>query len=252
MELDIKNWSDDEARRLLDLIESGKSYQEAAAILGRTVGSVSAKLKHLRGNDRAREYRPSDKRCTWTPEEDAALLMKYGSVPMAELQVEFGRGEKALRQRVRRLRQAEQNQYRRANILPLNPNAIKDYGFMDFLVTDIYPANGEWSGYDDMRVKLFYGVIPVDKLALAIGRTPEAVKGRVAKLKWSLDKAVEFRFMVMRHRTWHEAFTIMRQSHFDLCRASFNTRQSVVAELEKHLAAGFPIELFIEKQKLKD
>lgn len=249
---DIRKWSDDEAQQLLSLIESGKSYQEAAAILGRTTRSVSSKLLNLRGNDRAQEHRPNDKRCTWTPEEDAALLMKYGNEPMVKLQAEFGRNEKAIRQRVMRLRRAEQNQYRRANILPLNPNAIKDYGFMDFLVTDIYPANGEWSGYDDMRVKLFYGVIPVDKLALAIGRTPAAVKGRVAKLKWSLDKAVEFRFMVMRHRTWHEAFTIMRQSHFDLCRASFNTRQSVVAELEKHLAAGFPIELFIEKQKLKD
>ena len=33
---------------------------------------------------------------------------------------------------------------------------------------------------------------------------------------------------------------------------SYSRRQSVVADLEKHLSLGLPVETFIEKQKLED
>lgn len=212
----IRPWTEEEDAQLLALIDAGHSYQEAADQLDRSMQSVSNHLQFLRRGDTVGHYRAKDARCTWTPDQDSLLLLHYGSMDPDKLATLVGKSPKSLRNRISRLRQGQT----RDTVIPL-PNMRHDTlagdrtrqqkaTIQQLLTRDHYPETAAWETFDDFRVRLFYGERPLPKLAALLGRTPIAVKGRVATLNWSLDKAIAFRLEVSRSPLWVEALQCLQ------------------------------------------
>ena len=213
----IRPWSEEEDHQLLAMTTAGESSVAVAAALGRTHRAVTTRLHTLReGGDFTGEYRAKDARCTWTPDQDSLLLLHYGSMSPDELAALVGKSPKALRNRISRLRQGQT----RDTVIPL-PNMRHDTlagdrtrqqkaTIQQLLTRDHYPETGEWETFDDFRVRLFYGERPLPELAALLGRTAIAVKGRVATLNWSLDKAIAFRLEVSRSPLWLEAMQALQ------------------------------------------
>ena len=216
MSTTTRPWSDEEDAQLLALIDAGHSYQEAADQLDRSMQSVANHLLFLRRGDTVGHYRAKDNRCTWTPDQDSLLLLHYGSMSPDELAALVGKSPKALRNRISRLRQGQT----RGNVLALpgtQPDArpadivrLTQATLNRFLEPDYIPVESRWRAYDDFRLRLFYGELPLPLLAHLLGRTPDAVRTRLATLTWSLDKAIAFRLEVSRSPLWLEAMDALR------------------------------------------
>lgn len=214
----IRPWTEEEDAQLLALIDAGNSYQAAADQLDRPRSGVATRLKVLRHGHSGptRTYRATDARCSWTPDQDSLLLLHYGSMSNEELARLVGKTERSLRVRASRLRQG----HTRATVIPM-PNMRHDTlagdrtrqqkaTIQQLLTRDHYPETGEWETFDDFCVRLFYGERPLPELAALLGRTAIAVKGRVATLNWSLDKAIAFRLEVSRSPLWVEALQCLQ------------------------------------------
>ena len=210
-------WSEEEDHQLLAMTTAGESSDAVAAALGRTHRAVTTRLYTLReGGDFTGEYRAKDARCTWTPDQDSLLLLHYGSMSPDELAALVGKSPKALRNRISRLRQGQT----RGNVLALpgtQPDArpadivrLTQATLNRFLEPDYLPVESQWRAYDDFRLRLFYGELPLPLLAHLLGRTPDAVRTRLATLNWSLDKAIAFRLEVSRSPLWVEALQCLQ------------------------------------------
>ena len=227
----IRPWTEEEDAQLLALIEAGHSYQEAADQLDRSMQSVSNHLQFLRRGDTVGHYRAKDARCTWTPDQDSLLLLHYGSMSPDDLAALVGKSPKSLRNRISRLRQGQT----RGNVLALpgtQPDArpadivrLTQATLNRFLEPDYLPVSTQWRAYDDFRLRLFYGELPLPLLAHLLGRTPDAVRTRLATLGWSLDKAIAFRFEVARSPLWLEALEALQKAEAE---------QYAAVEAERH------------------
>lgn len=217
MSTTTRPWSEEEDHQLLAMTTAGESSVAVAAALGRTHRAVTTRLHTLReGGDFTGEYRAKDARCTWTPDQDSLLLLHYGSMSPDELAALVGKSPKSLRNRISRLRRGQT----RGNVLAL-PGTQPDVLAGDivrltqatlnrFLEPDYLPVESRWRAYDDFRLRLFYGELPLPLLAHLLGRTPDAVRTRLATLTWSLEKAIAFRLEVSRSPLWLEAMDALR------------------------------------------
>lgn len=200
----IRPWSDEEDQQLLSLVDAGKSNADIATDLGRTVHAVANRLLVLRnGGDVTGQYRAKDARCTWTPDQDSLLLLHYGSMEREQLAALVGKSEKAVTNRLSRLRRGR-------TATTVNPFPVKRQNRYALLDRASYPVAPGWSPVDDFRVRLFYGDVPLPELAARLGRTVNAVRARVNHLGWSLDKAIAFRLEVSRSPLWIEALQAMQ------------------------------------------
>lgn len=200
----IRPWSDEEDQQLLTLVASGKSNIDTATELGRTHYAVANRLLVLRnGGDVTGQYRAKDARCTWSPDQDSLLLLHHGSMERGQLAALVGKSEKAVTNRLSRLRRGRTA----TTVIPFPVKRPSRYALLD---RARYPVAPGWSPVDDFRVRLFYGDLPLPELAAQLGRTVNAVRARVNHLGWSLDKAIEFRLEVSRSPLWIEALQAMQ------------------------------------------
>lgn len=200
----IRPWSDEEEQQLLTLVASGKSNTDIATELGRTHHAVANRLLVLRnGGDVTGQYRAKDARCTWTPDQDSLLLLHHGSMERGQLAALVGKSEKAVKNRLSRLRRGRTA----TTVIPFPVERPSRYALLD---RARYPVAPGWSPVDDFRVRLFYGDLPLPELAARLGRTVNAVRARVNHLGWSLDKAIAFRLEVSRSPLWIEALQAMQ------------------------------------------
>lgn len=221
----IRPWTEEEDAQLLALIDAGHSYQEAADQLGRSMQSVAGHLRVLRRGDTVGHYRAQDARCTWTPDQDSLLLLHYGSMSPDELAALVGKSPKSLRNRISRLRQGQA----RSKVIPMPVMRPATPAVLNrFLEPDYLPVSTQWRAYDDFRLRLFYGELPLPLLAHLLGRTPDAVRTRLTTLNWSLDKAIAFRLEVSRSPLWLEAMDALRV-------APYTARQQVAQARLKDL-----------------
>lgn len=200
----IRPWSDEEDQQLLTLVASGKSNIDTATELGRTHYAVANRLLVLRnGGDVTGQYRAKDARCTWSPDQDSLLLLHHGSMERGQLAALVGKSEKAVTNRLSRLRRGRTA----TTVIPFPVKRPSRYALLD---RARYPVAPGWSPVDDFRVRLFYGDLPLPELAAQLGRTVNAVRARVNHLGWSLDKAIAFRLEVSRSPLWIEALQAMQ------------------------------------------
>ncbi len=156
------------------------------------------------------QYHPlaKDRRRNWTPDQDSLLLLHYGSLPLEDLAQKIGKTPAAVKARMARFRHG----CTATNFIPFRSptRPVTHEALHRLLERDHYPETGEWETFDDFRVRLFYGERPLPELAALLGRTAIAVKGRVATLNWSLDKAIAFRLEVSRSALWLEALQALQ------------------------------------------
>lgn len=156
------------------------------------------------------QYYPlaKDQRVQWTPDQDSLLLLHYGSMPIEELAAKVGKTTDSVRARMSRLRRG----CAATNFIPFRSpkRTVTPEAVQRLLERDRYPTAAAWETFDDFRVRLFYGERPLPELAALLGRTAIAVKGRVATLNWSLDKAIAFRLEVSRSALWLEALQALQ------------------------------------------
>lgn len=166
--------------------------------------------------------RPHGARCPWTPDQDSLLLLHYGSMDLEALARLVNKTPGAVRGRMSRLRRgcAATGFILYRNNKPVVPDSVAR-----LLDRDRYPVSPAWSAMDDFRLRLFYGARSVPELAAALGRTPNAVKGRLGTLHWSLDKAIAFRFEVARSPLWLTALEAMQKTEAE---------QYTAVEAERH------------------
>lgn len=200
----IRPWSEDDDKQLLAMAAEGDSSVTIGAALGRTHRAVANRLLVLRnGGDVTGQYRAKDARCTWTPDQDSLLLLHHGSMEREQLAALVGKSEKAVTNRLSRLRRGR-------TATTVNPFPVKRQNRYALLDRARYPVAPGWSPVDDFRVRLFYGDVPLPELAARLGRTVNAVRARVNHLGWSLDKAIAFRLEVSRSPLWIEALQAMQ------------------------------------------
>lgn len=156
------------------------------------------------------QYHPlaKDRRRNWTPDQDSLLLLHYGSMPLEQLATLVGKTPAAVTSRMSRLRQG----CTATNFIPFRSptRPVTSEAMQRLLERDHYPETAVWETFDDFRLRLFYGERPLPELAALLGRTAIAVKGRVATLNWSLDKAIAFRLEVSRSPLWVEALQCLQ------------------------------------------
>lgn len=156
------------------------------------------------------QYYPlaKDQRMQWTPDQDSLLLLHYGTLTLEDLAAKVGKSPSAVRSRMARLRRGCTS----TNFIPFrSPNRpVAPETVQRLLERDRYPTSAAWETFDDFRVRLFYGDLPLPELAARLGRTVNAVRSRVSKLNWSLDKAIAFRLEVSRSPLWIEALQAMQ------------------------------------------
>lgn len=156
------------------------------------------------------QYHPlaKDRRRNWTPDQDSLLLLHYGSMPLEQLATLVGKTPAAVKARMARFRHG----CTATNFIPFRSptRPVAPEAMQRLLERDHYPETAVWETFDDFRLRLFYGERPLPELAALLGRTAIAVKGRVATLNWSLDKAIAFRLEVSRSPLWVEALQCLQ------------------------------------------
>jgi hypothetical protein len=157
------------------------------------------------------QYYPlaKDKRVQWTPDQDSLLLLHYGTLTLEDLAAKVGKSPSAVRSRMARLRRGQAN----TQVIPFPAVATttrRPHNIHSLLDRDLYPETAAWGVFDDFRVRLFYGDLPLPELSARLGRTVNAVRARVNHLGWSLDKAIAFRLEVSRSPLWIEALQAMQ------------------------------------------
>jgi transposase len=126
----MRIWTDREEQRLQQMVDDGFLQTEIAEYMGRSLSSISSKVKKMR-QDEKNEVKPAKKRRnTWTDEEVAKLIQMFeDGFSTKKISEVLGRGWPATRTKLTLLREEGFDiRRRRLNHRQKAQNARKHYG----------------------------------------------------------------------------------------------------------------------------
>ena len=125
-----KIWTDKEEERLQKMVDQGFLQTEIAEYLGRSLSSISSKVKKMRKAEKYGPKKPRKRVNSWTDDEVAKLIDMYeDGFSTKKISEVLGRGWPATRTKITLLREeGVQIRRRRLNHRQKAQNARKHYG----------------------------------------------------------------------------------------------------------------------------
>lgn len=125
-----KIWTEKEEDRLQKMVDQGFLQSEIAEYLGRSLNSISSKVKKMRLLEKHGKKKPRKRSNSWTDDEIAKLIDMYeDGISTKKISEYLGRGWPATRTKITLLREeGVQIRRRRLNYRQKAQNARKHYG----------------------------------------------------------------------------------------------------------------------------
>jgi transposase len=125
-----KIWTEKEEQRLQQMVDQGFLQTEIAEYLGRSLGSISSKVKKMRMLEKYGPKKPRKRRNSWTDEEVAKLIEMFeDGISTKKISEVLGRGWPATRTKLTLLREEGYKiKRRRLNHRQKAQNARKHHG----------------------------------------------------------------------------------------------------------------------------
>lgn len=96
--MEERTWTEDEEIYLeYFMLDPDHTFKEAADFLGRTVTSVSAKVRYMRKRSRVKRYMPTHR--PWSEKEIQFLKRRYCAVTNKEIAISLSRTERSVRKK---------------------------------------------------------------------------------------------------------------------------------------------------------
>jgi transposase len=126
----MKIWTDREERRLQHMVDQGFLQTEIAEYLGRSLSSISSKVKKMRNAEKYGPKKPRKRSNSWTDEEVSKLIEMFeDGISTKKISEILGRGWPATRTKLTLLREEGYKiKRRRLNHRQKAQNARKHYG----------------------------------------------------------------------------------------------------------------------------
>ena len=123
-------WTEKEEQRLQQMVDQGFLQTEIAEYLGRSLSSISSKVKKIRKPEKYGAKKPRKRSNSWTDDEVAKLIDMYeDGISTKRISEYLGRGWPATRTKITLLREeGVQIKRRRLNYKQKAQNARKHYG----------------------------------------------------------------------------------------------------------------------------
>jgi len=155
----------------------------------------------------------------WTVSRIETIKRETGYLQDAELAKAIGVSKGALRTKqyelglLLRLPKRPLDAYHRYEY---STKVLLDKGYLKHLEPMPFTAEGPWSTYDLRRTQYFYGLVTVERLAKALGRSPDAVRAKVHDMNWDIGKSFEYRRNARGVPNWLRIFNDMRTATIQL------------------------------------